>query len=67
MHLRAPLRTPAKGWPFVQLPPAEYTLHERSDVHYELRVSDDFSCYFWLSEVERLRTGGILRIDGNWP
>jgi hypothetical protein len=51
----------------VQLPPAEYTLHERSDVHYELRASDNFSCYFWLSEVDKLRTAGILVIEGHWP
>ena len=67
VHLRKPVRTPSDGWPFVQLPPGEYTLHERSDVHYELRVSDDFSCYFRLSELEAMREGEEIHIEGRWP
>lgn len=67
MQLLAPVRTPAEGWPFLQLPAGEYTLHERSDVHYELRISHDFSCYFRLTELQAMRTAGELVIEGLWP
>ena len=67
VQLCKPLRTPPAGWPFVQLPRGEYTLHERSDVHYELRVSNDFSCYFRVSEVDAMREKGVMTIEGPWP
>jgi hypothetical protein len=67
VRLCVPLHMPAQGWPFVQLPATEYTLHERSQVHYELRASNDFVCYFRLSEVEHMRAAGTLRIEGCWP
>jgi hypothetical protein len=67
VRLRTAIRTPAEGWPFMQLPPGEYTLHERSTVHYELRICEDFSCYFRLRELETLRAAGDLAIDGSWP
>jgi hypothetical protein len=67
MRILTPIRLPAKGWPFVQLPAGEYELYERSPVHYEVRMSDDFSCYFRLSELEALRAAGDLVIAGRWP
>jgi hypothetical protein len=67
VHLRAAIRTPARGWPFLQLPPGEYKLYERTDVHYELRASEDFSCHFRLSEIEAMVSAGDLIIEGRWP
>ena len=67
MHLRTAIRTPAEGWPFVQLPPGEYKLHEHADVCYELRMSNEFSCYFSAEELLTLRSAGEVVIDGSWP
>lgn len=67
MHLRTPVRTPAKGWPFLQLPPGEYKLYERAELYYELRVSGYFSCYFRLAELEDLQAAGDVMIEGSWP
>jgi hypothetical protein len=66
-HLRTALRTPAQGWPFVQLPPGEYKLYARADVGYELRISEQYSCYFRLAEVEAMRSTGEIVIDESWP
>jgi hypothetical protein len=67
VQVRAPIRTPAQGWPFLQLPPGKYKLYERTDVHYELRVCEDFSCYFRLADLEALVVAGDLIVDGSWP
>jgi hypothetical protein len=67
MRVLTPIRMPAKGWPFVQLPAGEYALIERGPVHYEVPMSDEFSCYFRLAELESLRAAGDLVIAGQWP
>ncbi len=67
MHLRVAIHMPATGWPFVQLPPGDYGLYEHADVGYELRMSDEFCCYFRLADLEAMRSAGDLTIDGTWP
>ncbi len=67
VHLRAPIRTPSRGWPFVQLPAGTYRLYERADAGYELRVSDEFSSYFRSVELEAMQCAGELVIEGSWP
>lgn len=67
MSLLRPIRTPAAGWPFVQLPGGSYKLYRRSGLYYELRVSAEFSCHLREPEVEQMRESGELVIEGPWP
>ena len=67
MRVFTAIRMPARGWPFVQLPAGEYALLERGPVQYEVPVSEDFSCYFRLAELEALRAAGDVVIQGKWP
>jgi hypothetical protein len=68
VHFRDPIGFPTEGWLSIQLPAGEYRLHERSDIHYELRTSAlEFSLFLRVTEVERLRASGKLVIEGIWP
>jgi hypothetical protein len=67
VHLSKPLAFPTDHALSVQLPPGDYTLSERDDIHYALYASREFLVELRVTELDYLRAHGDLIIAGTWP